>query len=84
LSAIQQGQNGSFVYVVQPDHAARQVAVTIAQTLNGSALVEAGLKAGDTVVTAGQYGLSNGVKVAEVPAGDPHVQDTSEASAGML
>jgi multidrug efflux system membrane fusion protein len=84
LSALQQGQNGAFVYVVQPDHTVRQVPVTIAQTLNGRALIEQGLKAGDTVVTAGQYGLSNGIKVAEVPAGDPHVQDTSEASAGML
>jgi multidrug efflux system membrane fusion protein len=84
LRALQQGQNGAFVYVVQPDHTVRQVPVTIAQTLNGRALIDRGLKAGDTVVTAGQYGLSNGIKVAEVPAGDPHVQDTSEASAGML
>jgi multidrug efflux system membrane fusion protein len=84
LSALQQGQNGAFVYVVQPDHTVRQVPVTIAQTLDGRALIDQGLKAGETVVTAGQYGLSNGIKVAEVPAGDPHVQDSSEASAGML
>jgi membrane fusion protein, multidrug efflux system len=84
LSALQQGQNGTFVYVVQPGHTVRQVRVTIGQTLDGRALVDQGLKAGDTVVTAGQYRLSNGIKVAEVPAGDPHVQDSSEASAGML
>ena len=57
LSALQQGQNGAFVYVVQPDHTVRQVPVTIAQTLDGRALIDQGLKAGDTVVTAGQYGL---------------------------
>jgi multidrug efflux system membrane fusion protein len=84
LSALQQGQNSTFGYVVQPDGTVRQVQVTIAQTQDGRALVDHGLKADDTVVTAGQYGLSNGVKVAEVPAGDPHVQDSSEASAGML
>ena len=40
------------------------------------------LKAGDTVVTAGQYRLSDGIKVAEVAAGDPQVQNSSEASRG--
>ncbi|HET6305992.1 MAG TPA: efflux RND transporter periplasmic adaptor subunit [Rhodopila sp.] len=84
LTALQQGQGGNFVYVVQPDHTVRQVAVTIGQTLNGRALIEKGLTPNDTVVTQGQYGLSNGTKVAIVKAGDPHVQDSSEASAGML
>jgi hypothetical protein len=36
------------------------------------------------VVTAGQYRLSDGVKVVEVPSGDPRVQNDSEASSGML
>jgi multidrug efflux pump subunit AcrA (membrane-fusion protein) len=58
--------------------------VSIAETLNGRALIESGVAAGDTVVTAGQYRLGEGVKVALVPAGDPRVQNTTEASAGML
>jgi multidrug efflux system membrane fusion protein len=84
LSALQQGQNGSFVYAVQSDDTVRQVPVTIAQTLDGSALIDTGLTANDTVVTAGQYRLSNGIKIARAQPGDPHVQDSTEASAGML
>jgi multidrug efflux system membrane fusion protein len=84
LSALQQGQNGSFVYAVQSDDTVRQVLVTIAQTLDGSALIDTGLTANDTVVTAGQYRLSNGIKIARAQPGDPHVQDSTEASAGML
>jgi multidrug efflux system membrane fusion protein len=84
LNALQQGQSGSLVYVVRPDGTVQQRPVTIAQTLDGLALIDQGLKAGDTVVTAGQYRLSDGIKVAEVAAGDPQVQDSSESSAGML
>jgi multidrug efflux system membrane fusion protein len=84
LSALQQGQNGSLVYVVQPNSTVQQRPVTITQTLDGRALIGQGLKAGDTVVTAGQYRLSDGIKVAEVAAGDPQVQNSSESSAGML
>jgi multidrug efflux system membrane fusion protein len=84
LSALQQGQDGTLVYVVQPDSTVRQVPVKVDQTLNGRALISSGLAAGDTVVTAGQYRLSNGVRIEAVQPGDPHVQDSTEASAGML
>jgi multidrug efflux system membrane fusion protein len=84
LTALQQGQSGTFVYGVQSDGTVRQRPVRVAETLDGRALIDQGLQAGDTVVTAGQYRLSNGVKVAEVPANDPQVQNTTEASAGML
>ena len=84
LSALQQGQSSSLVYIVQPDGTVQQRPVTVAQTLDGRALIGQGLKAGDTVVTAGQYRLTDGIKVIEVAAGSPQVQDSSEASAGML
>ena len=84
LSALQQGQSGEMVYVVQPDGTVQQRPVTVAQTLDGRALIDRGLTAGETVVTAGQYRLSDGVKVAEVAPGNPQVQNSSEASAGML
>ncbi len=84
LTALQQAQSGSLVYVVGPDGAVQQRPVTIAETLDGRALIDGGLQAGDTVVTAGQYRLSDGVKVAELPSSDPRVQNSSEASAGML
>ena len=55
LSALQQGQSGALVYVVQPDGTVQQRPVTVAQTLDGRALIDHGLTAGETVVTAGQY-----------------------------
>jgi multidrug efflux system membrane fusion protein len=84
LSALQQGQSGDLVYVVQPDGEVQQRPVAVEQTLDGWALIDHGLADGDTVVTAGQYRLSNGVKVSEVAANDPQVQNSTEASAGML
>jgi multidrug efflux system membrane fusion protein len=84
LSALEQGPAGSSVYLVAADGTVHRHRVSIAETLNGRALIESGVAAGDTVVTAGQYRLGEGVKVALVPAGDPRVQNTTEASAGML
>jgi multidrug efflux system membrane fusion protein len=62
----------------------QQRPVTITETLDGRALIEDGLRAGDVVVTQGQYRLADGVKVVEVKAGDPTVQSNTESSAGML
>jgi membrane fusion protein, multidrug efflux system len=84
LSALQQGQSGPFVFVVGPDGTVQSRAVTVGEMQAGRALVDTGLKFNDTVVTAGQYRLSDGAKVVSVPAGDPRVQETTEASAGML
>jgi multidrug efflux system membrane fusion protein len=84
LNALQQGANGSLVYVVMPNGTVQQRMVTIGETLNGRALIDTGLRAGDTVVTQGQYRLGDGVKVVQVSAGDPSVQNSTEASAGML
>jgi multidrug efflux system membrane fusion protein len=84
LSALQLGQSGDLVYVVQPDGVVRERPVVVAQTLNGRALIDHGLTAGETVVTAGQYRLGDGVKVSEVSASNPQVQNSTEASAGML
>lgn len=84
LAALQQGQNGQFVFRVQSDGTVNEQPVAVGETLDGRALIDSGLQSGDTVVAAGQYRLSNGVRVAEVSPSDPEVQDTTEASAGML
>ena len=84
LDAMQQGQNGSLVYVVASDGTVHQRGITIEETLDGRAFVKTGLQPGDTVVTQGQYRLDDGVKVIEVPAGVPSVQSSTESSAGML
>ncbi len=84
LDALLQGQNGSLVYAIAANGTVRQRPVTVGETLDGRALIDSGLQPGDVVVTQGQYRLSDGVKVAQVPAGDPRVQNSTEASAGML
>ena len=84
ITALQQGQNSQFVFMVQPDGKVEERTVVEEQTLDGRALISRGLAAGDTVVVAGQYRLSNGAQVVQVPANDPSVQNTTEASAGML
>jgi membrane fusion protein, multidrug efflux system len=85
LSAVQQGPNGAFVYVVGPDNAVAARSVTPGQSRKGEVLIEQGLSANETVVTAGQYRLNPGTKV-EIVTDDKKdlVQTATTASAGML
>jgi multidrug efflux system membrane fusion protein len=55
--AVQQGQTGSYVYVIAPDGKAEVRPVTVAQISEGQALIDSGLKANETVVVDGQYRL---------------------------
>jgi multidrug efflux system membrane fusion protein len=65
-SAVQQGQNGSYVYVVSPNGTAELRPVTVAQISQGDALIDSGLKANETVVVDGQYRLQQGSRVQEL------------------
>jgi membrane fusion protein, multidrug efflux system len=56
--AIQQGQTGSYVYVISPEGKAEVRPVTVAQISEGEALIDSGLKANETVVVDGQYRLA--------------------------
>ena len=56
--AVQQGQTGSYVYVIAPDGKADVRPVTVAQISEGQALIDSGLKADETVVVDGQYRLA--------------------------
>jgi membrane fusion protein, multidrug efflux system len=58
--AVQQGQTGSYVYVIVPDGKAEVRPVTVAQISEGQALIDTGLKANETVVIDGQYRLQQG------------------------
>ena len=58
--AVQQGPNGSYVYVIAPDGKAKVRPVTVAQISDGEALIDKGLQASETVVVDGQYGLQPG------------------------
>jgi multidrug efflux system membrane fusion protein len=85
LTAVLQGPNGPFVYLVKPDHTVEVRSVTVGQSRAGEAMIEQGVSASDTVVVAGQYRLANGAAVEAVPADqESRVQNASTASAGML
>ena len=58
--AVQQGQTGSYVYVISSDGKAEVRPVTVAQISEGQALIDTGLKANETVVIDGQYRLQQG------------------------
>jgi len=63
-SAIQVGQQGSYVYVVKQDGTAEMRPVSVGRTENGSVIVASGLSGGDTVIVDGQLRVVNGAKVA--------------------
>jgi membrane fusion protein, multidrug efflux system len=55
--AVQQGQSGSYVYVISPEGKAEVRPVTVAQISEGQALIDSGLRPNETVVVDGQYRL---------------------------
>ncbi len=68
--AVNQGQNGQFVYRLMPDNTVTAVPVKVAYEEEGRMVIADGLKAGDRIVTDGQLRLAPGVKVdVKNPAG---------------
>jgi multidrug efflux system membrane fusion protein len=85
LDAIQQGPHGQYVFVVESDHKVAMQPVSVRETLNGEALVDKGLSAGQTVVVRGQYRLSPGTMVSLANSNDSTaVPNPTPASAGLL
>ena len=62
-SAVQQGPNGAYVYVIDPGSAVESRPVKVAQIREGQALIDSGLKANEQVVVDGQYKLQPGTHV---------------------
>jgi len=60
--AVQSGQGGMFVFVID-NNIAKVRQVTVSRTVDGSAVVTSGLQGGETVVTDGQLALRNGARV---------------------
>jgi len=61
--AIQTGQQGPYVFVVQANHTVRSRSVAPGQTLDNETVVEKGIAPGDLVVTEGQIRLVPGARV---------------------
>jgi multidrug efflux system membrane fusion protein len=85
LDAVQQGPQGQVVFVVGEDRKVAIRPVLMRQSLNGEALIDKGLTAGETVVVRGQYRLSPGTLVTLANPTDPNaVPNPSTASSGLL
>src|SRR5277367_682802 len=81
-NALQQNNNGQFVYVVGADKRVSVQPVEVTQRLHGVALISKGLQTGETVVVQGQYRLTPGTLVAA--AAPSETPNPSTASSGML
>lgn len=69
-SAVVSGQQGSFVFVIQPDSSAVTRPVKVQRNAGDVAIVSGDVQPGDRVVTDGQLRLRQGVKVQIKAPGD--------------
>jgi multidrug efflux system membrane fusion protein len=62
-SVVQQGPQGAYAYVINPDNTVEIRPIKVAQVSDGQALIDSGLSANEQVVTDGQYKLQPGTRV---------------------
>jgi membrane fusion protein, multidrug efflux system len=62
-AVVQQGPNGPYAYVLDPDNTVTTRPVKVAQISDGQALIDSGLTANEQVVVDGQYKLQPGAHV---------------------
>jgi membrane fusion protein, multidrug efflux system len=62
-SAVQQGQQGAFTYVINSDNTVQVRPIKVSQIMSGQALIDSGLAANEQVVVDGQYKLQAGSHV---------------------
>jgi multidrug efflux system membrane fusion protein len=62
-TALQNGPNGQYVFIVKPDATVELRDVKVARTEGDDAVVASGLEPGDKVVVAGQLRLAPGVRI---------------------
>jgi membrane fusion protein, multidrug efflux system len=63
-AAVQQGPNGAYTYVINPNNTVSIRQIKVAQVSDGQALIDSGLQANEQVVVDGQYKLQPGTHVA--------------------
>jgi multidrug efflux system membrane fusion protein len=69
-TAVVAGQQGNFVFVIQPDSSASTKAVTVNRTAGDFAIITGDVQPGDRVVVDGQLRLRQGSKVQIKAAAD--------------
>jgi membrane fusion protein, multidrug efflux system len=62
-SVVQQGPQGAYAYVINPDSSVAIRPIKVAQISEGQALIDSGLTANEQVVVDGQYKLQPGTHV---------------------
>ena len=67
--AVQNGQDGQYVFVIKDDLSVESRPVVLSRTLDGEAVLERGVQAGEKVVTDGQLRLAPGARV-EIKQGE--------------
>jgi membrane fusion protein, multidrug efflux system len=60
---VQQGPNGPYAWVVNPDGTVSIRQIKVAQITDGQALIDSGLESNEQVVIDGQYKLQSGTRV---------------------
>jgi membrane fusion protein, multidrug efflux system len=70
-AAVQRGPQGTYVFVVKPDHTADMRKVTLGMSVGNYAAIASGISAGEKVVTDGQDKLQPGSKVEVRNTGEP-------------
>lgn len=61
--AVQAGQNGNYLFVVDANSVVHVRPVVVSRTIGNQSVIAKGLQAGEMVVTAGQLRIRDGVKV---------------------
>ncbi len=61
--AVQTGQNGDYIFVIDAQMRAQSRVVKVARTVGSEAVISSGISPGDTVVTDGQLRLIPGIMV---------------------
>jgi multidrug efflux system membrane fusion protein len=79
--AVQESDQGTFVFVVKPDGTVGKTPVTVATTRGEEAVMAEGIKAGDHVVVEGQLRLTDGAPIKETVGGGAKPATTADAGA---
>ena len=69
---VEDGPDGHYAYVINPDNTVDRRLVTVASVQDGIAVVSKGLTPGERVVVDGQYRLTEGARVKILPARSPN------------
>lgn len=81
-AAVERGSDGLFTYVVKPDQTVEARPIQVAVNNGRVAVVAGGLKAGESVVTGGQYRLQPGTAVQPTPVRTSAATPEAQPQAG--